>query len=216
LTDGISLSQFVKSLDISKDSVIKAIKSLGEKKLITITRQKNKNGGQSFNRYSISKKLINSSNEDEETVVGENDRGSLPERQGVVGENDRGSLPERQTKETRQKKLEQKKKELLSQPKDKELSRKEQELIKPDGVDDEIWRCFLNNRKKKKSPATVLAFSKLMKKLEECKESNVAIPDLIEMAAGKGWAGLNHSWYLNEIKNNTPSVNQATGGDSWI
>ncbi len=51
--DGISLSQFTKYCRFSKKTVIKSLKSLEEKKLITITKQKDFTGRDCFNLYQI-------------------------------------------------------------------------------------------------------------------------------------------------------------------
>ena len=51
--DGISLSQFTKYCRFSKKTVIKSLKSLEEKKLITITKQKDDTGRDCFNLYQI-------------------------------------------------------------------------------------------------------------------------------------------------------------------
>ena len=51
--DGISLSQFINYSKLSKPTVTKSLKSLEEKKLITITKQKDDNGRDCFNLYQI-------------------------------------------------------------------------------------------------------------------------------------------------------------------
>ena len=97
LTDGISLSQFVGDLGISKYSVLKALKSLEMNKIITKTPQKKPDGSQSFNRYGMHKNIINIVND---TVVRETNRGSASDEQGVVRETNRGSASDEQTKDT--------------------------------------------------------------------------------------------------------------------
>ena len=62
VTDGISLSQFVETLGVSKNSIIRALKSLESKKIITKKAHKNDNGSQSFNRYGVHKNIVNQVN----------------------------------------------------------------------------------------------------------------------------------------------------------
>jgi len=72
--DGISLGQFQKALGISKNTVIKALKKLIEKKIISKNSTYLDNGSQSFNSYSLTDeiiKLANSSVSDEQGVVHE-------------------------------------------------------------------------------------------------------------------------------------------------
>ena len=60
--DGISNSQFSKSLSISKNTVIKSLKSLEEKGIILIEPAVNSNGSQSYNYYSFTQKVMDSAN----------------------------------------------------------------------------------------------------------------------------------------------------------
>ena len=93
-SDGISLSQFQKTLGISKNSVIKALKKLTEKNIIKKTLSFYENGGQSYNIYSLTKEVIKEANKelhskgDLQGVVHEKDRGSSSDEQGVVHEKD--------------------------------------------------------------------------------------------------------------------------------
>jgi len=98
--DGISLSQFVKDLKISKPKVISTIKLLVEKELIIKKMTKKEDGSQNFNLYQIHPKITKKANEE---VVNDIDRGSKPHLQGVVNDIDRGSKPHLQTKETQTK-----------------------------------------------------------------------------------------------------------------
>ena len=71
--DGISLSQFTKYCRFSKKTVIKSLKSLEEKKLITITKQKDDTGRKSFNLYQIKGENIDVRETDSIVRVTEND-----------------------------------------------------------------------------------------------------------------------------------------------
>ena len=51
--DGISLSQFMTNTGISKPKITQTIEQLKKKKLITVRKQKHKNGGDTYNRYSL-------------------------------------------------------------------------------------------------------------------------------------------------------------------
>ena len=86
--DGISISQFVDTLGISKNKVISTLKELSERDLIIKKHQKNDNGGNSFNSYSISP-----------TLVHEINKGSASQVQGVVHERDKQKKAN--TKETK-------------------------------------------------------------------------------------------------------------------
>jgi len=57
-SDGISISQFVEVTGLSKAQVNNTIKSLKEKKIIRVSGQTHKNGGKSYNRYSLNFKTI--------------------------------------------------------------------------------------------------------------------------------------------------------------
>ena len=52
-SDGISLSQFMTNTGISKPKITQTIEQLRKKKLITVRKQKHKNGGDTYNRYSL-------------------------------------------------------------------------------------------------------------------------------------------------------------------
>ena len=65
-SDGISISQFALDLGISKNTVIKSIKSLCERGFITKIKTKKINGAQSFNRYEISQSIVDQVNGESE------------------------------------------------------------------------------------------------------------------------------------------------------
>lgn len=71
-SDGISLSQFMKFMGISKPTVLKSIKKLKELKYIKVTKQTNSTGGKHFNRYT--------------PLVNEIDKASKRDLQGVVND----------------------------------------------------------------------------------------------------------------------------------
>ena len=52
-SDGISLSQFMTNTGISKPKITQTIEKLRKKKLIAVRKQKHKNGGDTYNRYSL-------------------------------------------------------------------------------------------------------------------------------------------------------------------
>jgi len=57
-TDGISISQFSEYTGLSERQVAKCLKELKKERLITLSRQKRKDGGNSYNRYSLNAKGI--------------------------------------------------------------------------------------------------------------------------------------------------------------
>jgi len=61
-SDGISLSQFMKALKVSKPTAIKIIKSLIAKNIITKSPSFLDSGGQSYNNYSFTQSLIDEVN----------------------------------------------------------------------------------------------------------------------------------------------------------
>ena len=58
-TDGISISQFSEYTGLSKRQVPRCIDELKKLKLITVSKQKRKDGTYSYNRYSLNAKGIN-------------------------------------------------------------------------------------------------------------------------------------------------------------
>ena len=107
-TDGISLSQFVDSLSISKNTAIKAINGLANKQIIAKEMTVKSNGGQSFNIYSFKDEFIAKANEsrhtpsspDEQGAVHDMNRGGSPDEQGAV--HDMNRQDKSNTKQTRQ------------------------------------------------------------------------------------------------------------------
>jgi predicted transcriptional regulator len=85
-SDGISLAQFSKDLQISKPKVIETIKSLIKRGLIEKRATYLKDGSRSYNVYSLKQ---NSEQKQEEEVVNEINRGSKRHLQGVVNDIDR-------------------------------------------------------------------------------------------------------------------------------
>ena len=97
-TDGISYSQFVDALGVSKNTIIKALRSLETKGLIVIESSLSASGGHSFNRYSFSDLVVDKANigriggsKSERGVVQEMNKGSSANEQGVVQEMNKGS-----------------------------------------------------------------------------------------------------------------------------
>ena len=103
-SDGISISQFVEATGVSSTQVKKAITALKEKKIINVTGQTQKNGGKSYNRYSINLKGVN-------TLVQKLHKGTAENAQGVLQKLHKGSAENAHTKENRQNTIEQKKRE---------------------------------------------------------------------------------------------------------
>ena len=105
-SDGISLSQFTKYCRFSKKTVIKSLKSLEEKKLITITKQKDDTGRDCFNLYQITGENIGV--QEIHTSVQEIHTGGVGDTHGRVQEIH--TQKETNTKETITKEKENKKK----------------------------------------------------------------------------------------------------------
>lgn len=78
-SDGISLSQFIKSTGISKNTILKSLEGLKKLNLIRIQKQTQKNGGKSFNKYTP---LVHEMNH----LVHEMNKGSSRDEQGLVHE----------------------------------------------------------------------------------------------------------------------------------
>jgi len=89
--DGISLSQFVKDLQISKSKIISTIKILESKNLIVVERVKKENNSNSFNRYSLPNNL-----EEVIETLKNNIEGSVSQTQGVVSDKHKGSVSQTQ------------------------------------------------------------------------------------------------------------------------
>lgn len=68
--------------------------------------------------------------------------------------------------------------------------RKADPFPKPEGVDDQVWRDFLGNRKKKRLNNSPTAHKRLMDDLERLSDAQWTIPKLLEYAAAKGWGGI--------------------------
>ena len=91
-SDGISISQFVEATGLSKRQVINSIAELKKLKVINITRQTQKNGGKSYNRYKLNLKGIT-------TLVQNLHKGGADNAQGVVQNLHKGSADNAHTKE---------------------------------------------------------------------------------------------------------------------
>ena len=156
-SDGISLSQFSNDLGISKNTAIKAIKSLIDKEIITQKKQKLSNGGDGFNFYEISKNIIEKVNEsltkNTDSGVHEMNRGSSRDEHGGVHEMNRGSSRDEHTKETKTKETNTKEKRLRKEE-------KKQPFLLPDFVNKNAWEEFEQHRKEIKKPMTDLARKK--------------------------------------------------------
>ena len=68
--------------------------------------------------------------------------------------------------------------------------RKADPFPKPEGVDSQVWRDFLENRKRKRLPNHASAHKRLMDDLRRLSGDDWPIPKLIEHAAAKGWGGI--------------------------
>jgi hypothetical protein len=62
-SDGISLTQFMDHMKVSKPTAIKAIAGLINKRVVEKTYSFKDNGGQSFNKYSFTKSFVDAANE---------------------------------------------------------------------------------------------------------------------------------------------------------
>lgn len=62
-SDGISLTQFMEHMKVSKPTAIKAIAGLISKRVVEKTYSFRDNGGQSFNKYSFTKSFVDMANE---------------------------------------------------------------------------------------------------------------------------------------------------------
>ncbi len=106
-SDGISLSQFVEATRFSKRQIVKSIDELKNHRIIKVTKQTQKNGGKSYNRYELNLKGI-------DTLVNSMHKGSELNAQGVVNSMHKGSELNAHTKDNRQNTIEQKKRERLN------------------------------------------------------------------------------------------------------
>ena len=92
--DGISLSQFVQDLGISKPKVISTLKELKEMNLIAIEHNFLANNSQTYNSYKLTDEVVNQIN----GVVNDINRGGKRDLQGVV--NDINTQKKANTKKT--------------------------------------------------------------------------------------------------------------------
>lgn len=65
------------------------------------------------------------------------------------------------------------------------------EFPKPDGVDDQHWRDFLKNRKRRRMPNTPSAHKRLTDDLARLAIGGWTVPALVEHAAAAGWGSIN-------------------------
>jgi len=156
--DGISLSQFVNTLNISKNKVISSLKELKYMGYIEVKQQFLKNGGKSFNSYSISS-----------TLVHEVNYPSASQGQGVVREKDiQNKLL---TKETNT---------------NKKINKKVSYTL-PSSVDIELFSDYLNLRKTLKAPNTQRAIDGLIGKLNDFESKGLNANEIIATAYENGW-----------------------------
>ena len=106
--DGISLSQFVKDLGISKPKVISTLKELKKMNLIAIEHNFLANNSQTYNTYKLTDEVVNQIN----GVVNDINRGSKCGLQGVV--NNINTQKKANTKETNTKDIKNTKKDFFN------------------------------------------------------------------------------------------------------
>ena len=193
-TDGISYSQFVNGLGISKPTVIKALKSLSDKGFITVLKGVNPNGSFTYNTYSFSDYVIDKSNDSR--LLG----GQSP-LLGVVKEIDIQDKPI--TKQTRQEKakLKDKEKSTASPGQPKAAANK---LIIPDDLVDGLTKPalleFIQHRKNKKAPLTQNALDRLIKTAVSCGDALAMTPDnVLAEVIDAGWTGVKLAWLQNRL-----------------
>jgi len=90
--------------------------------------------------------------------------------------------------------------------KDKESKKENFNFILPDWIDPELWKQFLDHRKKLRKPATAYSQHLLIKKLEKIKEAGFDPEDTINISIERGWQGFfqpqgsEDSWKQNFLK----------------
>ena len=92
---------------------------------------------------------------------------------------------------------------------DDKLNAKETELLKPDPVDSDLWKSFMELRTKKKAQQTKRAMNGLINKLIECNKNSISMNAMIDLCLQKGWIGVNYLWYQNEHNVSNDSKPQA-------
>ena len=209
--DGISLSQFVKDLKISKPKVISTIKSLIEKGLIIKKMTKKDDGSQSFNQYQIHPKITQKANEE---VVNDIDRGGKSDLQGAVNDIDRGSKPHLQTKETHTK--ETNTKEINKKNIKKSFSVEVLEnyniqlLLKEMNLENSQLAELLEYRKELQKPLkTIRGVIALLRNIQATMRThNKTFDEVFEIMAENEWQSIKPEWVSNlEAQIKTSKIN---------
>jgi len=87
-------------------------------------------------------------------------------------------------------------------------------LVKNHGVDSQVAKDFLANRKAKKSPLTKTAFDGLCREFEL---AGLTIPEGIRFATENGWAGFKKVWFDNaQAKHNSSSKIPDNNTTDWL
>jgi predicted transcriptional regulator len=215
-TDGISLNQFTKALNISKPKVINSIKSLIEKEIIIKENIFLDNGSQSYNIYGLNPAIIEKANA--ENVVNDIDRGSKSHLQGVV--NDIDTQYTTNTKNTNTKNTNTKKvKNIKKSTHTKLKNDKTFELMQKLNVDDNFIEELISYRKQIKKPiATTQALNLMLNNILKVVTAYRVRPgEVFEFIAGKQWQSIKFDWdevkkeFSNQLQkeanNNTNNIN---------
>ena len=75
-------------------------------------------------------------------------------------------------------------------------------LVKPEGVDDQVWADFLQIRKAKRSPLTATALAGIER---EAAKAGIGLQQALEVCCESGWAGFKADWFANQRTANAPA-----------
>jgi len=189
-SDGISISQFVESTGLSMRQVNNSIKSLKEKKIINVTGQTQKNGGKSYNRYSINMKGVN-------TLVQKLHKGTAKNAQGVLQKLHKGSAENAHTKENRQNTIKQKinKNELFLLEDFYQTFSDYKKFVSVETLLD-----FIRYRREiKKDIKTSRALKSFIDALSKCVKAGYVKDEVIELMKNKEWQSIKLEWVQKEL-----------------
>ena len=170
-SDGISLSQFVKATNISRDKVIRTIKMLNKKRLLKVTKQTASSGGKSYNRYSLTLVV------QKDHLVADKDYPSTSQRLGLVADKD---IQHKLIQHKLDKRLESESNDVLISEEQKQkfisFTMAQADIKSPQGYELSMRRKLLKN-----DPATMEIFFNWQKSYLKAK----AFDDFCSMYVGK-------------------------------
>ena len=205
--DGISLTQFQKQLNISRPTIVKALKGLIKKGIIIKRSTYLDNGSQHFNIYFLTKEIIELANKESQKVVNEINGGSKADLQGQSTTFTGGSKRDLQgvvnevytqnttntkytnTKEIKEKNIKKEnfsEKEIFSETALEDIE--VQVLLKELQVDKTFLQSLIAYREKIKPIKTIAGLKKVLKDLRDTRlQSKKSAYELFEIMQENEW-----------------------------